>query len=245
MLAALRTPEELAHYSLASRMGGVVNLVAVQPLNLAWMPLLFRLREDQRPEVLRILVPYLVIGFGAIVIAISAGVGPLLSWMGSEPSYARGVPLVPWIAFGYAAFGLVVITTGVLALYQRTAAVSLWIVLAALANLAMNFVLVPFHGAMGSAVASLLAYAGLAVVHFRLVRNLIPVRYPWGRIAGVAIASAAAAFVASFRPYTGSAADWGLRAGAVAAWAAALYVTRWFTPAEAREIVRVLRQRST
>jgi len=243
VLVMLRTPEELAHYALASRMGGVVNLVAVQPLNLAWMPLLFRLREDQRPEVLRILVPYLVIGFSGIVILISAGAAPLLALMGSDPSYARGVPLIPWIGFGYAAFGLVVVTTGLLALHGRTAAISLWIVLAALANLALNFALVPRFGTMGSSVASLLAYGGLAAAQFRLARGLVPVRYPWGRIAGVALVSAAAAGAVALRRYTGTAGDWGLRFAVLVAWAGVLVAARWFTPREARDIWRVLRKR--
>jgi O-antigen/teichoic acid export membrane protein len=242
VLAGLRPPEDLAYYSLASRFGGVVNMLAVQPLNLAWMPLLFRLREDQRPGVLRLLVPYLAIALCAMVIGISIFAAPVLGLMGSDPVYVeRAVPLIPWVGFGFSAFGLAVVTTGVLALFHRTRTVSLWILLAAALNIALNFALVPRFGAAGSAVATLVSYLALDIAHFRLIAPLLPNRYPWGRIFGVAAVSAAAAFAGALRPYTGGAADWCFRGGLLLAWAAALLVTRWFTLGEMREIVRVLR----
>jgi O-antigen/teichoic acid export membrane protein len=242
VLAGLRPPEELAYYSLASRFGGVVNMLAVQPLNMAWMPLLFRLREDQRPEVLRLLVPYVAIALCAVVMGISIFAAPVLTIMGSDPAYAvRGVPLIPWVGLGFAAFGLAVVTTGVLVLFHRTRTVSLWILLIAALNIALNFALVPRFGATGSAIATLVSYVVLDIAHFRLIASLVPNRYPWVRIFGVAGLSAAAAFAGAFRPYTGSALDWCFRGGLLMAWAAALLVTRWFTFAEMREIVRVLR----
>ena len=245
VLAGLRPPEDLAYYSLASRFGGVVNMLAVQPLNLAWMPLLFRLREDQRPGVLRLLVPYLAIALCAVVIVISIFAAPVLSLMGSDPIYVkRAVPLIPWVGFGFAAFGLAMVTTGVLALFHRTRTVSLWIVLAAALNIALNFALVPRLGAAGSAVATLISYLALDIAHFRLIAPLVPNRYPWVRIFGVAAVSAAAAFAGALWPYRGGAADWCFRGGLLVAWAAALLVTRWFTLGEMREIVRVLRGRT-
>jgi O-antigen/teichoic acid export membrane protein len=242
VLAGLRPPEDLAYYSLASRFGGVVNMLAVQPLNLAWMPLLFRLREDQRPGVLRLLVPYLAIALCAAVIVISIFAAPVLRLMGSDPVYAeQAVPLIPWVGLGFAAFGLAVVTTGVLALFHRTRTVSLCILVVATLNIALNFALVPRFGATGSAVATLVSYLALDIAHFRLIARLVPNRYPWGRILGVAAVSAAAAFAGALRPYTGGAEDWCFRGGLLAAWAAALLVTRWFTFAEMREIARVLR----
>jgi O-antigen/teichoic acid export membrane protein len=242
VLAGLRPPEDLAYYSLASRFGGVVNMLAVQPLNLAWMPLLFRLREDQRPGVLRLLVPYLAIALCAAVIVISIFAAPVLHIMSSDPVYAeRAVPLIPWVGFGFAAFGLAVVTTGVLALFHRTRIVSLCILLVAALNIALNFALVPRFGPAGSAVATLVSYLALDIAHFRLIASLVPNRYPWGRIFGVAAVSAAAAFAGALRPYTGGVTDWCFRGGLLAAWAAALLVTRWFTIGEMREIVRVMR----
>ncbi len=241
VLAALRPPEDLACYNLASRFGGVVNMLAVQPLNLAWMPLLFRLRADQRAEVLRLLFPYLTIALCGVVVGVSVFAAPLLDLMGSDPTYSRGLPLIPWIGLGFAAFGLAVVTTGVLALFHRTRTISLWIVLGALFNLALNFVLVPILGATGSAVATLLSYLALVTAHVILIRPLVPNRYPWGRILGVAAITAAAAFAGALKPYAPTAADWGFRLALPVGWALVLVTARWFTPSEAREIWKVLR----
>lgn len=241
VLAALRPPEDLAYYSLAARFGGVVNMLAVQPLNLAWMPILFRLEERQRPEVLRQLVPYLWIAFCAVVTGVSVLASPVLDLMGSDPSYARGIPLVPWICFGFAASGLAVVTTGVLALFHRTRTISLWIVLGAVFNLALNFALVPRLGPLGSAIATLAAYAALTAAHFRTIQSLLPVRYPWGRMLGVAAVSLAAAFGGALKTYDAGPVDWAIRAGILVTWAAVMLAARWFTVAEGREIWRTLR----
>lgn len=243
VLAALRPPEDLACYNLATRFGGVVNMLAVQPLNLAWMPLLFRLREDQRPEILRLLLPYLSIVLGAVVVGVSVFAAPVLDLMGSDPAYRRGLPLIPWIGLGFGAFGLAVVTTGVLALFHRTRTISTWIVIGALFNLALNFALVPRLGATGSAIATLVSYTALVWAHFRMIGPLVPNRYPWGRIAGIALVTAAASFAGALKPYAPTLADWGIRLALPAGWALALLAARWFTMAEAREIWGVLRGR--
>jgi hypothetical protein len=74
---------------------------------------------------------------------------------------------------------------------------------------------------------------------------LVPNRYAWGRIFGVAAVYAAASFAGALRPYLGRAGDLLFRGGQVAAWAAVLLATRWLTIGEMREIVRVLRGRGT
>jgi hypothetical protein len=90
-------------------------------------------------------------------------------------------------------------------------------------------------------VATLVSYLVLGIAHFRLIARLVPNRYPWGRIFGVAAVSAAAAFAGALRPYTGGVVDWCFRGGLLVTWSVALLVTRWFTVAEMRDIVRVMR----
>ncbi len=242
VLVAMRPAEDLAFYSLASRFGSVVNMVMLQPLNLAWMPLLVLLPAEQRPGVLRLLLPYLSILVCATVIVVSVFAAPVLHLMGSDPAYNRGVALIPWIGFGFAAYTLVVVAVGVLAVFNRTRAISNSILLATALNLALNLAFVPRFGPTASAVATLISYVALDIVCFRLISPLVPNRYPWGRILGVAAISAAAAFAGALRPYSGGAGDWLFRGGLLAAWLGALLATRWFTLAEVREIARVLRR---
>jgi O-antigen/teichoic acid export membrane protein len=244
VLAGFRSAEEVAVYTLASKFGGIVNMFVVQPLNLAWLPLLFRLEPGQRPGVLRLLVPYLTFALCFVVVALSVLAGPVLKWIGSAASYGEAIPLLPWVAFGFAAYGLATVFSGILALFQQTRALSVWLLIAAALNLALNFALVPRLGALACALNTFLAYFLLFSGQYWTTRKWLPNRYPWGRLAGLTVVSFAAALAGALRPAVGSLSDWVFRIGLLAAWLGVLLLTRWFSFGELWEAWRVMRARS-
>lgn len=246
MLDLFRGREELAVYTLAGRFGGVVNMFVIQPLNLAWLPLLFRMEEEQRPEALRLMVPYLCFGLCLAVMGLSAFCRPVLVLIGSDAAYFDGIRLVPWIALGFAAYGISTVFSGVLTLHYRTSVVSRWILIAAAANLAVNAALVPLLGAFGAALTTLLSYCALCLWLYRPSQALIPNRYPWGRLCGLFALTLAGGTAAAALPGLGGLADLGARAGMVAGWVGVVLLTRLFTVREIREALRVLlRPRTT
>ncbi len=245
VIALYRSPEEIAVYTLAGKIGGVVNMFVVQPFNLAWLPLLFRLDERQRPMVLELLLPYLAIALSLIALVLTLAAAPALALMRSDPSYRPALPLVPWIAFGFVFFGLSAVFTGVLALFHRTRTVSILVIAAAALNLALNFVFVPRFGAAAAAVNTFAAYAALVWVEFLIAGPLIRARYPWPRLIGIVGLSFAVSLVGAARPYTGSATDWLIRGALPLVWAGALWLTRWFTVREVRDAWRVLRSQGS
>ncbi len=242
VLAIYRRPEEIAFYTLAEKIGGVVNMFVVQPFNLAWLPLLFRLDEHQRPGVLKLLLPYLNIALCLVVVALSVAVGPTLAIMRSDPAYRRAIALIPWIGFGFVAYGLSAVFSGVLALFHRTRAISLGLACAAVLNMGLNFLLVPSLGAFGAAVNTLIAYAALLAAQFFAVQKILPVRYSWWRVLGVIGTSFAVSLIAVSRSGS-SQADWALRIGLPVIWAVILLSTRSFSWREVREAWTVLRDR--
>jgi len=241
MIDIFRGREELALYTLAGRFGGVVNVFVIQPLNLAWLPLLFRMEGEQRPGVLRLLVPYLAFALCLVVMGLSAFTRPVLVLMGSDAAYFDGIRLVPWIALGFAAYGISTLFSGVLALHYRTREVSRWILIAAAANLAVNAALVPLLGAFGAALTTLLSYVALCLWLSRPAQALIPNSYPWGRVFGLASLTLAGGIAGAALPDLGGLTDIAARAGLVAAWLGVVLLTRWFSIREMREAVQALR----
>jgi O-antigen/teichoic acid export membrane protein len=241
ILLAFRGAEELAVYTLAGKFGGVVNMFVVQPFNLAWLPLLFRLEERQRPEVLRLLVPYLTLTLCLLVVGLCLFAGPVLRIMGSAAPYRGALPLMPWIGFGFVAFGLSLVFAGILALFQRTRTLSLWLTAAALLNVALNFLLIPRLGALAAALNTLIAYCVLLAGEYFSARRDLSVAYPWGRLCGITVLSLAVSWFGTRLAASGTWTDWLARFGLLAAWGLVLLAVRWLTPGEVREVWRVLR----
>jgi O-antigen/teichoic acid export membrane protein len=241
VLAMFRPSEDVAVYTLASRFGGVVNMFVVQPLNLAWLPLLFRLEERQRADVLRLLVPYLTFGLCVVVVALSTLTAPALRIMGSASSYQAAVPLIPWVGLGFAAYGLSTVFSGVLALFHRTRTLSIWLAVAAVLNLGLNFALVPAFGPMAAAINTLVGYVALMLGQYWATRKLLPVRYGWGRLTGMTSVTLAASLAGAFLHAGDGLSHWALRLAVVAGWVGLLAATRWFTWGEVREVWRVMR----
>lgn len=243
VLAGFRPPEDVGVYTLATKFGGVVNMFIIQPLNLAWLPLLFRLEEGQRPHILQLMVPYLVFALCLAVVGLSLGAAPALHLMRSSRTYDAAVPLIPWVALGFAAYGMATVFSGVLALFQQTRTLSLWLMVAALANLALNFALVPALGPLAAALNTLIGYLVLLAGQFHAAQKCLRVSYPWGRLTGVAVLSLLVSLAGARIRIAGFALDLCVRAGLLAGWAVVLIATRWFTVAEVREAWRALRHK--
>jgi O-antigen/teichoic acid export membrane protein len=209
---------EVARYQVAYNVASVPMLL-LSVLYSTWMPRFFALPEPteraaviaaSRDVLYRLLVP-LTVGF-------AIGAPLVLRWW-APPSYR--LDSLNWVVL------LVVVTAvpfaGQLASIQaltaagRTADIAIATLVAAGANLALNFLLVPHLGLSGPALATLAAYALLAAIMSGRSRRLAPVpaasRMLRVRL-GVAMLAAGAAAAAPTMP--------GVRAGL------ALVTAGWF-----------------
>ena len=241
VLALLRPAEDIALYTLAAKIGGVVNMFAVQPLQLAFLPIIFRLAAGQHAEVLRLLSRYLTVGFAALTVALTVFSNPLLHLLGSDPVYARSIPLVPWIGLGFGLFGFSILFDGVLTLHHKTGVTSAWVLGAAVANLLLNFLLVPYFGAMAAAVTTFVSYAILFGGRLWAAQRTHTVAYPWAPMAGTAVATIVACSVGLILvPEQGAPAIIGGSAVLVG-WAAVVVGFGWITVQDFAAVFRLFR----
>ena len=103
----------------------------------------------------------------------------------------------------------------------RTRAVALGVGAAAVLNLALNLALVPVIGITGSALATLVAYAALAVWAGQAAAPLVGTRLPWGAVALVAGATGALWALGQLAD-AGQVGGFALRVGVLALYPAAL-----------------------
>jgi O-antigen/teichoic acid export membrane protein len=235
VLVALRPEFEVGLYVLAARFGGVVNMLGAQPLQLAWIPLLYRLPREERPRITQTVYSGSVLLLGALVLVTSVFSPWVLTLMGSDAAYRAALPLVPWIGLGFAAFGLSLIWSAVLLEALRSRIVSLALAASAALNVGLNFLLVPLWGPMGAAVSTLVAYAGLLIWTYRAARPLVRIRLLGGRLLGTGIWTGLLAWAGTEWQFSSLIADALFRLLLVLLWTLGAWLLGWMRPLGSRE----------
>ena len=182
-LEALRGTDEVGIYSVGYNFGMVVMLFT-DAFAKAWSPWLLRsmtnATDADKRRVVRITWAYL-----ALLLVGTA----LYAWLAVRllpfvvgPQFVGARVFVPWVCAGYVAFGVYQIFFPYLVLLDRTKFLAFSSVLAALINLAANWILIREYGAIGAAWATILSYC----ISAGLVTGYVIRRYPMPWRAGLA-----------------------------------------------------------
>lgn len=188
VLGAFEGAESVAVYGLAQKFGGLINMLFVQSFNLAFAVAGLKALGAGAEGALhrRTFRHYSVLtGWGVLGVSVLAlDVTEVLS---ANPAYGEAEPLILPLALGFLALGLYYIVVNVLYAAERTRAVAANVLAAAAANVALNVALIPLLGAMGAAVATLLAYGGMAALTARQARRAVRLDLGWPALAAVVL----------------------------------------------------------
>jgi len=218
-------------YALAVKLATVVT-VAVRGFQYAWPPLAYSVTDDAEAARLYALVTtYYALATGYVV----AGVTLLGRWavrLLAAPSFYGAHAALPWLALGWALYGLFV----VFVVIAGRARVTTRNFPAALAGLAVNVVglvlLVGPLGIAGAGIALCAAYVVMLTVMYLLTRRLFSVGFEWGRLAHMVLVLGAPAVAGELLLPTSGAGGFGLRVAVAAAIPLALIGTGFFRPSE-------------
>ena len=187
LLLAYLGPEATAVYEWAARFGGVVNTFLVQSFVLAFTVLGMKsLDETGSPELHRQSFRHFAALAGWVTLGLGLFVADVSRLLTDDPDYIATETVVLLVGGGFAFYGLYFVVVNVLYAAGRTGAVALTVGAAALLNLGLNAVLIPTMGIAGAAVATLVAYAAMALGTARMAQASTPVSYPWRALALVA-----------------------------------------------------------
>ena len=214
--------EANATYELAAQFGTLVYTFLVQGMQLSFTVTGMKVFGDAAAAALyrRSFRHFAALAGGAALgIGLFASVAAGL--FASDAAYLSIDAPAFLVAGGFAFNGLYNISVSALYAASRTRAVAVAVGAAAVLNLGLNVALVPVLGINGSAFATLVAYAALAVWGGLAAEPLVGTRMPWRAVAGVAVAAAALWGLGQQVP-AGSLGGLALRAGVVALYPAAL-----------------------
>lgn len=179
-------------YSLGYQLGAAMGLLTAA-FNAAWVPFLFGTLkaegDESHPRLARLVSYYALalcfLGLGWALLA--EHVVPILA----GPGFREAHRITPWVVGGYVCSGLYLVPTNLLFWQRRTRVIPLVTLAAGAANVGLNLWLVPRHGAIAAAWATLAAYAVLLILTWWSAERLHPFPYEYRRLglmAGLALA---------------------------------------------------------
>ena len=171
-------------YALGLKLASLLKAVFVQPISMAIPPLMFQMAE--KPNAQRFyskLMTYLTFGLMIPVIAISLfGQEAVKLFAINEPDIWDAYKVIPFIAFGVL-FGMMkdqAIYS--LQIVKRTGVIASVIIFVSLLNLGLNILLIPFMGAIGAGLATLLAQIIYFCTMLYYAHRYYPVPYEFRKI---------------------------------------------------------------
>jgi O-antigen/teichoic acid export membrane protein len=171
-------------YSLGLKLANLLKMIFVLPIKMAVFPIMFQMAD--KPNAQRFyakLMTYITFGLMFFVIAVSmfGQEGVKIITVG-QPDYWDAYLVIPFISFGILFLMMREQTIYCLHIVKRTGVIASVVIFMSLLNLGLNILLIPFMGAIGAALSTLLSqliYFG--VMHY-YAQRYYPVAYEFRKI---------------------------------------------------------------
>jgi O-antigen/teichoic acid export membrane protein len=168
---------------------GIFMMLIVSMFEYAWRP--FFLNTANQPNAKEIFSKVLTIfmGFSSIILIIlTFFIEDIIKiplpkrghLIGAQ--YWSGVYIVPVILYAYIFNGIYVNLIAGIYIEKKTKFLPLITGLGAIINVVANFILIPYYGIMGGAIATFLSYFAMAIYIYFVTQRFYPVKYELNRI---------------------------------------------------------------
>jgi O-antigen/teichoic acid export membrane protein len=229
-----RSPAQAGLYSIAVKVAGAVAFI-VTAFQYAWPPLAYSVRDDaEAGRLYGLVTTYYVLLTGWVVAALTLEDRWILRLL-AAPRFFGGYKALPWVALGWALYGLWVIFLTVAGRANVTTRNFPAALVGLAANVGLLLLLVPRIGIAGAGIALAGAYALMLVVMHLLTRRAFNVWFEWSRLARATLVMGGLAAAGDLVLPTHGAAGFLLRLAAIAAIAPALWIVGFVHPAELRQ----------
>lgn len=242
LLAGISSLAEVGEYAVANRLAAPV-LFLVTAFGTAFSPFIFALYSED-PEAERRLrarvLDLLTLGLLAVSVAIGLFARELITVI--APGFHTAYESVGLLVLGATEYGLTTVVLFGISITRRTSWAAIYSLAAAIVNVALNVVLIPFSGQVGAAIATAAGFALLAVLYYYKSQQLYPTPYNPHRVIRAHLV-ALPALALGLIPLEPLALALGVKAIAYAAFLIALRLTDAFSTEEFQYVVTFVRGR--
>jgi O-antigen/teichoic acid export membrane protein len=186
---------EVGIYSLGYRIANTLYVIVVMSINLAIVPMLYKLMDDPRSKrVCSKTMTYVAFGVMFCVIGISFLGREIIRVVALNPEYWNSYKIIPFVSFAIY-FGMLKDISSIgLNLTKKTKIISGIVITISLVNILSNTLLIPILQTIGASISALISqlFFFLLIVIYAQKYYFVP--YEWGKIIlitilGVAIVS--------------------------------------------------------
>lgn len=180
LLGHLGSLSQAASYAVAYSIGGIASSIIIAPFSLAWWSVIYTIaKKNDAPRVFQLVfrwfsIVLLLATFGLSLLGISA------LDIFFPPAYHSAALVIPIIAVSTVFNGIYLVVSLGLSLQRKTWLAAIFFTCSALLNVGINIILIPTYGAMGAAIATLVAYLVLAVISYIANQCIYPVPFEIG-----------------------------------------------------------------
>ena len=181
LLSLFASLAETARYAVAYSLGSAMSVVVMGPFSLAWPTALFAIaRRKDAIQVFGLVFRWfsMLLLFAAFALSL---LGTILLDLLFPVTYHSSAFVIPIVAQSIVFYGIYYVFIVGVNVKRKTWLLSIFTTVAAISNVSLNLVLIPFFGALGAAVSTALAYVVLAVIAYIVNRRLYPIPFEIGK----------------------------------------------------------------
>ncbi|MFC1721505.1 lipopolysaccharide biosynthesis protein [Patescibacteria group bacterium] len=180
-----RSADEVGIYSLGYKLGMLVNIMIVAPFQLAWPTLYFDVsRRNDAQRIYSKVLTYFTMAATFLALALGVLAPEILRILAGE-AYWDAYKVVFLVAISYVFYGMHFVLAPGIHIKEKTKYYPLVVVIPAIANLILNYFIVPVYGMMGAAMTTVICFIGVIILTYFFANHWYPVKYNWKRIWGV------------------------------------------------------------
>ncbi len=188
-LQALASLSAVGIYALGYKFGALVNLLVSVPFQRAFTPLFFSMASEKTaPRSLARVTTYFAGAMAVSTLVISIAVPPFLR-LAAAPEFFPAWRIVPLVCLAYAFGGLANCLGSGLVVSHKVRLIALFSTLSAIANLGLNFLLIPSLEMYGAALSTVIAFGLQLGGILYALSKYYPLPLEWGRLTGVSAAA--------------------------------------------------------
>ncbi|MBD3285604.1 oligosaccharide flippase family protein [candidate division WOR-3 bacterium] len=184
------TEAHVGIFAFARNFPKVVSFLLVTPLNWAWIPYAFSIKDKpEMPGTLSRVLTYFLLISGWLLIILTGSATELLQIIAKQWQYWLGAPYVPLLIFSIILFAANRIISTPFHLKRKTSYITITSSISTVLVAAINIVLLPFIKLYASAIAPVIGYGTAMVVSIILVRKYLKIPYEMKRIILISVFS--------------------------------------------------------
>ncbi|MBU1299413.1 MAG: oligosaccharide flippase family protein, partial [Bacteroidetes bacterium] len=162
---------------------GIFMMLVVSMFDYAWKPFFFSTAKEQNAkDIFARITTYFLLGMATVFILITLLIENIVKFQiyGKfiiHPDYWSGLNIVPIILLAYLFNGLSLTFSAGIYIQKKTSYLPFITLIAAIANVVFNFLLIPMLGIIGAAFATLISYVVMAVTMYYYSQKFYRIEY--------------------------------------------------------------------